>query len=466
MTAWALRELRRSGGRYAASVAVVAVVTTFAVLLITAIGAFTGAARAQGADVGTAKAVLEVVGGVFLGIAVTVAVIVVSNTFSTIAAGRIKDIAVLRLIGATGKQVRRTALVDGTAVGVVGAVTGIGAGLGLGAIGVELMRSWAHLTVSFPWSVQLVVVPFGGALVATVLAAIVGVREVSGVSPSEAARSLPEGRPVSNAVRRRRIAAGVVLGGLGLALLVCGVLVGYAMPPLGLMIAFFGGLLTSIGVVLAAPVILPPLVSLVARLAPRAAAPRLAAANLRHDAVRTSRTVLAVMIGVTVLTMFQVAGNMAVMSFRSYTRPVQDMEQVQQAIRGMLVAVDVLTSFSVVVAAIGLASTLAISVLQRRRELGTLRAVGFTGSQARSMLLTESLLVAGTGAVGGVVLGSLFGWVGAVSAYGKYADRTLQLPWLFVLAVGAGALLLGVVASLAPGRRASRVPPAVALMDI
>ena len=50
--------------------------------------------------------------------------------------------------------------------------------------------------------------------------------------------------------------------------------------------------------------------------------------------------------------------------------------------------------------------------------------------------------------------------------YGKRADRTLELPWLFVLAVAAGALLLGVVASLAPGRRAGRVPPAVALMDI
>ena len=182
--------------------------------------------------------------------------------------------------------------------------------------------------------------------------------------------------------------------------------------------------------------------------------------------MRTSRTVLAVMIGVTVLTMFQVAGQMSVTSFRAYSRPAKDLEQAQQAIRGMLVAVDALTSFSVVVAAIGLASTLAISVLQRRRELGTLRAVGFTRGQARSMLLTESLLVAGTGAVGGLLLGSLYGWVGAVSVYGKYADRTLQLPWLFVLAVAAGALLLGVVASLAPGRRAGRVPPAVALMDI
>ena len=207
MTAWAMRELRRSAGRYAASVAVVAVVTAFAVLLITAIDAFTDAARAQGADVGATKVMLAVVGAVFLGIAVVVAVIVVSNTFSTIAAGRIKDIAVLRLIGATGKQVRRTALVDGTAVGAVGALVGIGSGLGLGALGVELMRSWAHLTVSFPWSVQLVVVPFAAAVVATVLAAIVGVREVSGVSPSEAARSLPDGRRVSTTVRRRRIAA-------------------------------------------------------------------------------------------------------------------------------------------------------------------------------------------------------------------------------------------------------------------
>ncbi|WP_263731158.1 FtsX-like permease family protein [Cellulomonas sp. SG140] len=465
MTAWALRELRRSAGRYAASVAVVAVVTAFAVLLITAIDAFTDAARAQGADVGATKVMLAVVGAVFLGIAVVVAVIVVSNTFSTIAAGRIKDIAVLRLIGATGKQVRRTALVDGSAVGAVGALVGIGSGLGIGAIGVELMRSWAHLTVSFPWSVQLVVVPFAGAVVATVLAAIVGVREVSGVSPSEAARSLPDGRRVSTTVRRRRIAAGLVLGGLGVLFLVGGVLIGYA-TPLGLLVAFFGGLFSSVGVVLSAPVILPPLVSVLGRLVPRAASPRLAAANLRHDSIRTSRTVLAVMIGVTVLTMFQVAGQMAVTSFRNYAGPAQNLAEVQSAIRGMLIAVDALTSFSVVVAVIGLASTLAISVLQRRRELGTLRAVGFTGGQARSMLLTESLLVAGTGAVGGLVLGSVYGWVGAVSVYGKHASRTLELPWLFVLAVAAGALLLGVVASLAPGRRASRVPPAVALMDI
>ncbi len=465
MRAWALRELRSSAGRYASSIAVVAVVSAFAVLLIEAISVAVVVSKRAGMDQGSGAVALGSVGAVFLGVAVVVAVIVVGNTFAAVYAGRIRDIATLRLLGATAKQVRRTALLDGTAVGITGAVVGIAVGIALGFAGLALAAAAAATTLDFEWNAQLLLVPLIGGTVATVLAARTGVRDVALVSPAEAARSLPAGRREPEAVTRRRVVTGTVLIVIGAALLALGAAAGYVTPA-GVLVAFVGGVVSIAGVITAAPVILPPVVVLLARVLPATASTRLAAANLRLESVRTARTVLAVTIGVTVLTMFQVAGLMMIRAFRSFAGGAASTAQGEQAVGGLLTVVDVLTSFSVIVAAIGLASTLAISVLHRRRELGVLRAVGFTGGQARRMLLTEGVLVASAGAVVGLLLGIVYGWVGAVSVFGRHVAGPPEISPVFMAAVAVCAITFGAIASVAPGRRASRVPPAVALLDV
>jgi len=197
-----------------------------------------------------------------------------------------------------------------------------------------------------------------------------------------------------------------------------------------------------------------------AALLPRTAAVRLATANLPEQPLRTARTVLAVTIGVTLITMFVVAGRMLLAAAKTRTAALPGADQVMTM---LLSTVAVLTSFSIVVAAIGVASTLSLSVLQRRREIGMLRATGMTRRQVRLMLLTEALLTTATGVLAGLLLGVGYGFAGYTSVLGSVTVLPPQLPLWYVGLAIVLALGFGTTASLAPGRRASAVPPAEAL---
>lgn len=461
MRAWALRQLKESAGSYAASVAVVAVVSAFAVLLLETTEVFSAALGSAGMDeIAGVRTGMAVVTVVFLGIAVVVAGIVISNTFSMVYAGRIRDIALLRLVGATGKQIRRTSLLDGLAVGAAGAVVGILAGIGLSLAGLALIESTTGAALPFVMVPQLILVPIIGGVVATTAASFSGSRSASRVAPLEASRDAAGVQRVAERSSRVRTGLGIALVVTGAVFLGLGLVMGIA-NPIGLLVAFPGGVLSIVGVIVAAPVLMPPLLGLAARLLPRGAAPRLAGANMTSDPVRTSRTLVSVVIGVTLLTMFTVAGEMFVAASRDFFG--DDTGQVADVIQGLLTTVYVLVGFSVVVAGIGLGSTLSMSVLQRRRELGVLRAIGFTTRQARLMLMWESLLVSVVGVVIGLLLGIVYGFVGANSILGSQSFGPPLLPVGFAAVVIIGAIAFGMLASLAPGIRASRVPPAEAL---
>ncbi|HEY1117082.1 MAG TPA: ABC transporter permease, partial [Acidimicrobiales bacterium] len=122
----------------------------------------------------------------------------------------------------------------------------------------------------------------------------------------------------------------------------------------------------------------------------------------------------------------------------------------------ILVTVNVLLLLAVVIAVLGIANTLALSVFERTRELGLLRAVGMSRRQTRRMVRWEAAIVSLFGAVLGVAVGVLFG-IAASSAMPKsFLDRiaipTGTLVGLLVLAVVAGLL-----AAIAPARRAGRL---------
>ncbi len=124
-----------------------------------------------------------------------------------------------------------------------------------------------------------------------------------------------------------------------------------------------------------------------------------------------------------------------------------------------------LLAVAIVVAFIGLANTLALSVLERAQETGLLRALGVTRRQVRQMFGAEAVLLALTGCVLGVAVGVLLGYVGAVAVL---ADQVSSVPWpdvqFWMLAmIVLLALLAAVAASTLPGRRAANIPPTVAL---
>lgn len=134
-----------------------------------------------------------------------------------------------------------------------------------------------------------------------------------------------------------------------------------------------------------------------------------------------------------------------------------------RVVDSLLAVVVGLLGVSVVIAVVGVANTLALSVIERRRESATLRAVGMSRRQLRSSLAVEGLLIAGAGGLVGVVLGTLYGWVGARTLLGEIVPVGLVVPWPAVAATVAVALGAGLLASVLPARRAVRTPPVAAL---
>jgi putative ABC transport system permease protein len=116
---------------------------------------------------------------------------------------------------------------------------------------------------------------------------------------------------------------------------------------------------------------------------------------------------------------------------------------------------------------VGLVNNLSLSVLQRTRELGLLRALGFSVQQLRRMILSESAQLTLTAVLLGIVLGGFYGWAGAQSLLGSINGAPglifPAVPWVILAVVVGGGALLTAVASWAPTRRATRVSPITAL---
>lgn len=139
---------------------------------------------------------------------------------------------------------------------------------------------------------------------------------------------------------------------------------------------------------------------------------------------------------------------------------VRDRSEVLAAQTGqvdrLLVPVMALLALSVLIALLGIANTLALSIHERLREMGMLRAIGMARSQLRSMVRSEALIVAGLGAVCGVAVAVVFGWVAVTSMHGLGVTRRV-FPVGQLAALAAAATLAGLVAAAAPARRAGRL---------
>ena len=122
----------------------------------------------------------------------------------------------------------------------------------------------------------------------------------------------------------------------------------------------------------------------------------------------------------------------------------------------VLVVVNVFLLFSIIIAFLGIANTLALSVFERTREIGLLRAVGMKRRQLRRMVRIEAVVVSVYGAVLGVAVGLAFG-LAVASALPDDFVSIVAVPWgqLIVIVVVSG--LLGVVAALFPAWRAARL---------
>ena len=130
-----------------------------------------------------------------------------------------------------------------------------------------------------------------------------------------------------------------------------------------------------------------------------------------------------------------------------------------QVIDVLLAIVSALLAVAVLIALIGVANTLSLSVLERTRENSLLRALGLKKKQLRSMLAIEAVLIGGVAAVLGLVLGTAYGLLGARSALSSMGELVYALPWWQLAAVLAVSILAALLASVTPGRRAAKLSP-------
>ncbi|MEY9843844.1 ABC transporter permease [Streptacidiphilus sp. MAP5-3] len=135
----------------------------------------------------------------------------------------------------------------------------------------------------------------------------------------------------------------------------------------------------------------------------------------------------------------------------------QMIDQFSSTISMMLTILYALLGMAVLIAVLGVVNTLAMSVFERKRELGMLRAIGLDRRGVKRMVRLESVVIAVFGAAMGVAIGTFLAWAANRLLAADLSGLTTVLPWgQFVLFIGIGASV-GLLAALWPARRAARL---------
>ena len=212
------------------------------------------------------------------------------NTFSMLVAQRTRELALLRALGASRRQVTRSVLLESVVVGLLSSVAGFGLGIlvakGLLALlqAIGLTLPHGHTVVALRTFLFCLVVGTG----ITALSALIPARRAARVAPVQAMR---ESGPAEERSLRRRSIIGAVITLLGAVVLVGG-LSGAVLPLVGL-----GALLTFVGVSVLSPLFARPVVGLLATPFRRSVSGRIGRGNAMRSPRRTSSTAAALMIG-------------------------------------------------------------------------------------------------------------------------------------------------------------------------
>ena len=258
-------------------------------------------------EAGTAASLADVIGTglqVFAWIALFVGCFIIYNTFSIVVAQRLREFALLRAIGASGKQVRRAVLLEAVIVGILASAIGVAVGLALFFALRDLVPQFKALTGSAgvalrlrPTSVLEVVLV---GVIVTVISAFVPAFRASRTKPMAALRTAMLDRSGTNRFRAIAGLIGIVTGAIVL-------LVGMAISQ-GVVIAL-GPVLLFLGVLIGGPVLANGFAIAIGTVLGRLGIPsRLAVANARRNPSRTATTANALLIGVFLVVFVTAAG--------------------------------------------------------------------------------------------------------------------------------------------------------------
>ncbi|HET6968409.1 MAG TPA: ABC transporter permease, partial [Ornithinibacter sp.] len=243
---------------------------------------------------------------VFAGVALTVGAFLIVNTFSILVAQRSRELALLRAIGASRRQVARSVLLEAGVVGLVGSAAGLGLGFVL-AVGIRLLFGRIGLDLSAHDLVlrpRTVVVAFAVGLLVTLAAAYLPARRAGRVPPVAAMR---DDAALAESGLRWRLVVGVVLLLAGVAAMAAGLAEVGSEPTYVLGAGTFGVL---VGTALLSPVLGRPVLAGLGWAYRRGfgAVGLMAEQNARRNPRRTAATASALMIGVALVTMMSVLG--------------------------------------------------------------------------------------------------------------------------------------------------------------
>ncbi len=243
---------------------------------------------------------------VFAAIALVVGIFLIINTFSILVAQRSRELALLRAMGASRRQVNRSVLLEALAVGFIGSTIGLGAGYLL-AIALKGLFGLIGLDVSgttMPVHVRTVVVSYVVGILVTLVAAYLPARRASRVAPVEAMR---DDVTLGESGMGRRLVVGGVLIALGIAAIVAG-WIGSGSG--GLTGIGLGALAVLVGVSLLSPVVGRPVVAVLGALyrSLYGTVGQLATANSLRNPRRTAATASALMIGLTLVSTMAIFG--------------------------------------------------------------------------------------------------------------------------------------------------------------
>ncbi|HEX6658549.1 MAG TPA: FtsX-like permease family protein [Ilumatobacter sp.] len=228
---------------------------------------------------------------VFAFVAVFVGAFIINNTFSITVAQRTRDMAMLRAIGASGRQVKRSVLIEALVVGVLASVAGLVAGVGVASGLRMLMAAFGYEMPNGPMVInaQAMVLSFAVGVGITVLSAWLPARRAARIAPIAALREVSVDRSASST---KRAVAGTVITGGGIAALAAGLQGELALVGLG-------ALATFVGVAVLSPVLARPFARLFGLpLRARGLTGELATRNAMRNPKRTARTAASLMIGV------------------------------------------------------------------------------------------------------------------------------------------------------------------------
>ncbi|MBT9255289.1 FtsX-like permease family protein [Phycicoccus sp. KQZ13P-1] len=422
-------------------------------------------ARAGGGQGGAVGVILDTVAAVFIIVAVYVAAVVIVNAVETVLAGRLREIAVLRLLGAEARSLRAAVVRGATLVAALGALAGVVTGTAVGDLTRTLLVAGGSLRdADYAWFPTLAVPAAVVTTTAAAAASWVGSRAVLRATPAQAllGASIPPAESRRAGSLRRLTTFGLI--GFGALTLVAAAVLGEQGGPGGLLLATLGATTSASGFLLGARMIVPALVTMVARLLGGDPPSVVAARNAVREPSRTTRSVLGLVIGVTLMTTFTAGSSALRAAARSWELTPTQAVQTDEILRNVSVVMTCVVVVSSAIAAVGFASTMSLSVIQRTREIGLLRALGFTADQVRTMITKESIALSATAITFGMALGLVYGALGAQSIVGFQTDGFVWgVPGAVLASIACCGVLLVLVASWVPSSRAVAVAPVEAL---